>query len=101
MSAVHPEPSGVMEQIADAAILLVLDRLSVEGLTVEHVFVTFNVKEKDGDGENATSAFHAEGDSDNLPDLLGFLLAQAKGIAQKLGLTISVLDGRGKRVGHG
>src|SRR5262245_12211909 len=96
----RPEPGNSKEMIADRAILFIESECLSDGLTLDHCFITFAVKEKDADGENATSAFHSEGDLDNLPDLLGFLLAQAKGIAAKLGLTIAVLDGRGKKVGH-
>jgi hypothetical protein len=96
----RPEPSGPKEQIADAALQFIVGQLQGEGLTPEHVFVTFNVEERDSEGENATSAYYAEGDEENLPDMLAFLLAQAKGIGKKLGLTIVLLDGRGRKVGY-
>lgn len=87
-----PEPRSPKEQIADDALTMILFQLESLGLTPEHVFITFNVEEKDEDGENAASVFHGDGDSHEevAIDLFAFLIAQAKGVGEKLGLRVIV-----------
>lgn len=94
------EPLGPKEGIADECIEFLIRRLAEERLTLDLAFLTFAVEQKDTAGDNATTVFHAEGDEENLPDLFAFLLAQLKGVGDKLGLRVVLLDGREKSVGH-
>lgn len=84
----RPEPIGPKEQIADDVIGYLERRLAEERLTLDMAFLTFSVEQKDSQGDNATTVFHAEGDEENLPDLFAFLVAQLKGIGAKLGLRV-------------
>lgn len=84
----RPEPIGPKEQIADDVIGYLERRLAEERLTLDMAFLTFSVEQKDSQGDNATTVFHAEGDEENLPDLFAFLVAQLKGIGAKLGLHV-------------
>lgn len=88
----RPEPGTDKERIADEALELVKRRCDELGLTVEHIFVTYSVEQKDADGENATTAYYGDGDDPKQValDLFAFLLAQAKGVGRKLGLTLIV-----------
>jgi hypothetical protein len=87
---VRPEPATPKERAADECIQFLERRLAEEGLTLDLAFLTFKIEEKDADGHNATTVFHAEGDEENLPDLFAFLLAQLKGIGKELGLNIVI-----------
>lgn len=92
MSEPHAEPLTGKEEVADEALELIKTRCEELGLTLEHAFVTFHVGSKDDDGENATTAYHGEGENaeEAAVDLFAFLLTQAKGVGKKLGLTLIV-----------
>jgi len=92
MSDPHAEPLTGKEEVADEALGLIKKRCDELGLTLEHAFVTFNVEDKDADGENATTAYYGDGDDpeEAALDLFAFLLAQAKGVGKKLGLRVIV-----------